>query len=157
MRKVALALGSFIVGACCAFAISAGIQTSTWAQPSSGVPGVPVLTDVTIGRDSGIEVIGAIPKIPGLAPEMTEATIADPANPEVTQAIDGLNCVGCTIATRQLTYGGGAYRLPNTKFVGPVNVVFTGAALNGIALAIQLGLLARPTKNWTAKLVRDSP
>lgn len=143
MRSVILALGSFIVGACCMFAISAGIQTSTWAQSAASSPCTkqPLGAQLEMGSRSGLLITGAVPTIPGLAPEMKKIELTSDV-----QILDGVNCVNCTLVSPHLVYGGGAFRLPNSTLTGVITLQLVGAPLNGAALAVQLGMLQPPKK-----------
>jgi hypothetical protein len=130
MSKVMLALGSFIVGACCAFAISAGIQTSTWAQPSGPV-------SVFGGRGvTALSATGTIPKVPGLIGVKMSNMDFPPAQ---FQQLDGLDCERCTFHAPLLAYGGGAFKLVDTTFDGVVEVRLMGAALNTFQLLKMFG------------------
>ena len=126
MSKVMLALGSFIVGACCAFAVSAGIQTSTWAQSSSPTPPF----------SEAIHAPMLIPIVPGImSMELSDSEFS----PTSQQQLDGLNCIRCTFHAVVLTYAGGAFRLTDSKFDGVTRIALNGPALNTVALLTQLG------------------
>lgn len=106
MSKVTLTLGSFIVGACSVLMLLLPFtQTSTRAQSAIAVP-------------------AAEPKVPPMSVHLVGGSFVG-----ATQALDGIDCVGCTIKTGILTYAGGAFRCANCS-VSAGQVVLKGAALN---------------------------
>jgi hypothetical protein len=125
MNKVALALGSFIVGACCASLALSLSQTSTSAQVLVGVAGAntePVVPPLSLHFSGGGVVGGSL------------------------QPLDGLDCDGCVISVDRLTYGGGAYRLNNAQLRNNMSIELKGAALNTLTLLRALGALPAPPK-----------
>ena len=122
MSKVMLALGSFIVGACCAFIISSGIQTSTWAQFSTDAASIPI-----------------VPPLKGFVMKNSDFNGG-------SLQLDGLDCENCTIGNTDFTYGGGAFRLVNPKFKTGMRITFTGAALNTRLLLILVEALNKPQR-----------
>lgn len=125
MRNIPLALGSFIVGACCAFIVSSGIHTSTSAQAAIGAPP------------------DAVPKV---VPLNTTNVVKFDVFKGSAQQLDGLNCEDCLFKDAQIRYGGGAYRLKNSKAVGTVTIVLSGAALNTWVFLHQIGAFPPPPK-----------
>jgi hypothetical protein len=131
MTKVTLALGSFIVGACCMSLFDSGIHTSTRVQASQQPPTLPRST---------IFMPAAIPVVPPLQYFGHGDTIGGDV-----QQLDGFSCEGeCKIAPRVLTYGGGAFRFPTAIIPKGVPVVFTGAAANTVLLMHATGMLPAP-------------
>ena len=126
MSRVTLAFGSFIAGACCMFFIQSGIQPSTWAQTP-----VPAVGETY-----------TIPTVPGLGPERFNDIYR---NVNAVQ-LDGLNCYSCVIenSIAALRYGGGAYKLTDTQFIGPIRIQLQGAALNTLGLLVEIGAFKRP-------------
>lgn len=117
MSKAKIALGSFLLGACCAVFSFLVIHASTRAQAAQAIvmPGAePVVPPIRIFSD-GSTINGA------------------------TQGIDGLSCVGCIISAPVLTYGGGAFNLANSVFPRGASVQLKGAALNTYNLLRALG------------------
>jgi hypothetical protein len=107
MSKVTLALGSFIVGACSMFLMLSGIHTSTWAQ---GDPrAVPVIPPLRGYFSKGNEWRG------------------------LTVLLDGMESDKDDFADCTIEYGGGAVRLTNATFSGPIRINLKGAALNTFA------------------------
>jgi hypothetical protein len=84
MSKVTLALGSFIVGACCMFLALSGNHASTFAQGKISAP----------GSVSAIDIPGAIPVVPNLTMGFTDEEIGG-----LMQQIDGLICTRCTFTS----------------------------------------------------------
>lgn len=117
MSKVTVALGSFIVGACCMFFVLSGIQTSILAHPvlaqtaiSAGPSAVPVVPPVTTVETSGNTI---------------EGMVFD---------LDGVNSTGDVFENATIEYGGGSFRLIQPKFSGPIRLRLKGAAANTLAL-----------------------
>ena len=129
MSKVMLALGSFIVGACCASIVSVGIQTSTLAQSSP--PSGPVPATV-IGN-------GLVAVVPPLSSRSADSTFGG----NMTMGLDGLNCEHCTFKNATFIYGGGAFNIPQFTFVGQTTVITKGAAQNTVQLLTLLGMLGQ--------------
>jgi hypothetical protein len=123
MSKVMLALGSFIVGACCASAISFGIQTSTWAQV--GPP------------------LGSVPVVPALKESVLEDSIMRNSS---GQQLDGLECMNCVFDNVGFTYSGGAFRLVNPRFINGMRIHFGGAAANTAVVLALLQALNNPQR-----------
>ncbi len=121
MSKVTLALGSFIVGACFAFAISAGTQTSTWAQMAGGT--------------SLVVIPAAEPVVPNLISVFSGMKLTSGK----FQQLDGIDCEHCIIDSPVLTYAGGLYRLNGAVSARPMRLVLKGPALNTWGLLNQLG------------------
>jgi len=131
MSRVMLALGSFIVGACCASIISFGIQTSTWAQVFEG--------GSMAGGTSGIVRPDAEPVVPPLPMIILHGTKLSAG---VSQQLDGLDCEECILTSPTLTYAGGLFRL-NGKTTA-LRLTFKGPAANTVALLNQLGAFRKP-------------
>jgi hypothetical protein len=60
------------------------------------------------------------------------------------QQLDGFSCEGCTVTVGVLTYGGGAFNFPNTKFPANVGLSLTGAARNTFNLLLATGVIPKP-------------
>ncbi len=132
MSKTVLAFGSFIVGAMCgSFALSL-IHTSTWVQASQA-PQAPTLPP------SSISMPAAIPVVPPLQYFGVESMVGGSL-----QQLDGFSCERCTVAVPVLTYGGGAFSLPGSKFPRNVGLVLTGAAQNTFNLLRMVGAIPSP-------------
>jgi hypothetical protein len=135
MKKTTLALGSFIVGACCMSLLDSGIHTSTRVQASQQLPS-PTLPPSTISMPA------AIPIVPPLQYFGHGDTITGNV-----QQLDGFSCDGdCTITARLLTYGGGAFSFPVAKIPKGVPIIFTGAAANTAVLMRATGMLPAPKR-----------
>src|SRR5258707_508645 len=89
MTKSALALGSFIVGACFSFLALSLSQTSTRVQAAQG-------TAVNLAKE---------PVVPPLYMRREGFNLGGFA----FQAFDGITCVGFSIEAPLITYAGGAF------------------------------------------------
>ena len=123
MSKVTVALGSFIVGACCTFLMLSGNQTSTFAhasllQSAMGFPGEPVV------------------------PPLSSLVVGSKFS-EAAQQLDGMRCQGCEFTNVALTYAGGSYSLEGCRFSGTTRFVFKGAAANALAILPLMEALTR--------------
>jgi hypothetical protein len=123
MSKAILALGSFLVGACCASIISLGIHTSAWAQPSL------------------FAFADTVPKITGLGGRMVRLKVTGGS-----QQLDGLDCQSCTFDDTLFTYSGGAFRFTDLALKGNWRVSLTGAAANTQLLLTLLHLTDKPQR-----------
>jgi hypothetical protein len=122
MSKVTIALGSFVVGACCMFLILSGKNTSTLAQERAPLISAP----------------DAIPSVPMMELIHLGGTISG-----AVQQIDGMDCTNCVLVGSTLRYGGGAFNFSNAKFSGVTRVELSGAAANTalfLNIVQQLGL-----------------
>jgi hypothetical protein len=134
MKKTTLALGSFIVGACCMSLFDSGIQTSMRVQASQQPP--PTLPPSTISMPAGIPIV----------PPLQYFGHGDTIGGNLQQ-LDGFSCDGeCTIAPRILTYGGGNFSFPVAKIPKGVPIIFTGAAANTVLLMRITGMLPAPKR-----------
>jgi hypothetical protein len=131
MRKVTVALGSFVLGAACMSLL--GNHTSTFAQapPQKAPPQQGLIT-----------IAGTVPVVPPLPHVALEGNSFQDA----AYVLDGLECRGCTFKNVTLTYGGGAYLLQNANVSLPVKLNLTGAALNTAQLLQTFGLIGCPAK-----------
>jgi len=114
MSKVTIALGSFIVGACCMFFMLSGNHASTLehvasAQGGGGFPGEPIVPPLSASVE-GSKFLG------------------------VSQQLDGMKCNGCFFSDATLTYAGGSYSLVDCHFSGTTRFEFKGAAANTLAI-----------------------
>lgn len=116
MSKVTVALGSFIVGACCMFFVLSGIHTSILAHP--------VLAQTAISAGPS-----AVPVVPPVAVETSGNTIEG-----MVFDLDGVNSTGDVFDNATIEYGGGAFRLIQPKFSGSIRLRLKGAAANTLAL-----------------------
>jgi hypothetical protein len=118
MTKVALALGSFIVGVCCASLVFAVSQASARAQLPVAIAG---------GNTE--------PVVPPLSLHLSNFSLSG----GFVQPLDGIDCDGCLLSVARLSYAGGAYRLKNTRIPNGIPIELKGAALNTVNLLRQLG------------------
>lgn len=147
MSKIALAVGSFLLGVCSVLALNlSGIQTSPVPQMPKrpDLPKVPeTFPPNPMGKEAEAIGIGDFsPVIPGLAdlaPKGEHLTAA-------RQRLDGLRCIGCTFNGVTFEYAGGATNLVNAKFTGPVRIELSGAAANTVAVVAFLQMAARGKK-----------
>jgi hypothetical protein len=131
MKKIALALGSFIVGAISTSLFDSGIHTSTRVQAAQQSPALPPST---------ISMPAAVPVVPPLQFFGHGSTIGGNV-----QQLDGFSCDGsCTVTPRLLTYGGGSVNIPIAVLPKGVPIVFTGAAANTLALMRATGMIPTP-------------
>jgi len=153
MSKVALALGSFIIGACSTLLLlggqSFGGQTPTTVQGRSTFKGGGVRHS---NRGVGLE--GSEPTFQSFLafPKFDDFTFED-----VTQSLDGLDCTNCTFKDVSFEYAGGAYNLINCSFSGGTRVVLKGTAANTLSIlpllqAITSGHPPEPPKPQTPML-----
>jgi len=130
MSKIALASGSFMVGACCTLLAASFIHTSTRLQAES----------------SQIQLFGtgdAEPLVPGLRLRLEHA--GGIGLPGLSQSLDGLDCDDCTLGVGKLTYAGGAFRLKDAHIPRGIPVELKGAALNTVTLLSALGAFPSPS------------
>ena len=116
MSKVAIALGSFILGACTMlFSVALlGSHTSTFAHSSAQLRAIGT---------------GGEPTVPGITMHAEHFGLAG----GLLQSIDGLDCKDCKFSDVTLEYSGGAFQLTNFPFSGPLRVNLKGAAANTVA------------------------
>jgi hypothetical protein len=126
MRKIALALGSFIVGACSAFLALSLSQTSTRVQAA--------------GQATGVRAGGAEPIVPPLGVRLEDSGIGA----FETQPLDGINCVRCSIDVGVITYAGGAFNCDGCS-IQAKRVQLKGAALNTFNALRFFGVIPNPT------------
>jgi len=100
------------------------LPPATRAQ-SAAAPEVPVI-DATVPQ---------VPPLPTLA--MKKALFRG-----MVQALDGLNCEGCTFENVTLEYAGGPYRLVGCTFQGTTRVVFKAAAMNVVTVLALMNEMA---------------
>ncbi len=125
MSKIAIAVGSFIVGVCVAFAASSLLHASP--QPQH------------------LEIVGAEPVVPPLNAKFVGGTFSGP-----TQPLDGFSCEGCNIIAPVLTYAGGAFRCENCA-IHSSELQFKGAALNTVTILKLVGAIKGPLPGNPAK------
>jgi len=124
MTKVALALGSFIVGATFgSFAFSL----------------IHMSTRVQAGQGGGIVIRGAEPVVPSLGPTLHGGGVTGGIQP-----LDGISCDGCVLVPDSFTYAGGAYQFNNAEVRKNIPITLKGAALNTVNLLRSLGALPSP-------------
>ena len=116
MSRTTTALVSFIVGASSMFFLLFGSHMPTVAQP--------------VSTQRGIVVRGSEPVIPPLRGIVSRGGTFT----NITQPLDGLVMENPTFNNVIIEYSGGAYRLVNPTFSGPIHVNFKGAAANTLAL-----------------------
>ena len=129
MRTVALAFGSFMLGAFCAFLLLGGIHTPISGQLAFAQPPTFVQTD------------NKIPVVPQGIIELSKVS----AGPAAMQQLDGIACKNFEFSARELKYGGGNFAFDHCTFNGVVTVELTGAAANTMALLQILSHLRRPS------------
>ncbi len=125
MRKITIALGSFIVGAISMSLV--GNHTSTLAQEPKSPPGA-------------IKVAGAVP----IVPPFRNNTVADSSFDGVTHLVDGILCLRCNFNNATLEYGGGEFAILNPRFSGTTSIKLDGAAENTATFLSLFGLLGCP-------------
>jgi hypothetical protein len=125
MSKIAIAVGSFIIGVCVAFAASSLLHASPQAQR--------------------LEIVGAEPVVPPLNANFVGGTFSGPAQP-----LDGFSCQGCNIIAPVLTYAGGAFRCENCA-IHSSELQFKGAALNTVAILKLVGAIKGSPPGNSAK------
>jgi hypothetical protein len=118
MTKVALALGSFALGVALG-SLSFGSHTVTLLQPLFAQTAL-VLDDKE-------------PTIPPLGAPMLRSSFTG-----ATQALDGINCTGCTIEAAAMSYAGGAFKCSPCT-LKPQIVQLKGAALNTVIFLRDIG------------------
>ena len=128
MRKIMLALGSFLVGAM--FMWLVGNHNSTFAQ-SPNKP-VPLL-----------KAEGAVPTVPPFRNVVLEGV----GFGDDTILIDGILCRNCGFNNTVIEYGGGEFAIVEPHISGPVSVKLDGAALNTAVFLNYFGLLGCATNN----------
>src|SRR6266851_10342123 len=111
MSKVTVALVSFVAGisSTLLFSMLSGNQRSISAQEPE--PGPAMI------------IVGAEPKVPPLAGVHFNGQVTTTGG---VMPLDGIDCEGCTFSGPLFSYAGGAVRLTNPKFSGPVRVNFKG-------------------------------
>lgn len=162
MSRITLALGSFMLGACCMAFL--GSHTSTVAQEVPRVPppstacAMSAIGAMGPAPGSPTRLIGipnSEPPVPGLAPAICSGSMKNG-----TQALDGLDCRNCTFDGVALEYAGGAYNLQDAQFSGVTRIVLKGAAANTVSIlpllaAIEAGQrLEQPNPN--APIIRST-
>src|SRR2546429_6809308 len=131
MRKYAPLLLSFALGVACGL----GIQTSTFVQrslaqapstPCPAPPSAPALPDALIKAYGPmlIEALGAIPVVPVGGFNLEGNSTAG------IQQLDGMNCKGCVLQAKLITYGGGQFQCERCTIASTNGVWLHGAALN---------------------------
>jgi hypothetical protein len=134
MRMVALALGSFVLGALIGSSLFSGIHTSMEAQAASP-------NAIFIGN-SKYELPVVSPIDPTVA--MKNGTVG--GNEGTVVQLDGLNCEHCTFGDSVFEYSGGAINCVDCQFTSPEKTInFGGAALNAIRLWQYFQSLKVPT------------
>ncbi len=127
MNKIALASGSFIVGAIVGSLALSLVHTSTRVQASQG-------ERIGFAGPSGEPVV----------PPIRTHIVGGGVLGGTVQSLDGVDCDGCVLAVERLSYAGGAYRLNNAKLPTHVPIELKGAALNTVNLLRALGALPNP-------------
>jgi hypothetical protein len=81
-----------------------------------------------VHADDGEEMV---PVVPALIP--TFMRMHDTVQYDGPMRLDGLKCDACVLAAPSIVYGGGAFDVRNSVFVGIKRIDFTGAAANTLA------------------------
>jgi hypothetical protein len=123
MSKLTLAFVSFVIGACCMFLL---IDTSA---------------RVHAGQSSSALATDAEPVVPPLMTHQTGILISGPA-----QALDGIDCIRCTINTRVFTYAGGGFNCSECSVPSDVRIALSGAALNTLRMLVAFKALPSEPK-----------
>lgn len=144
MSRSMFAFGSFVIGAVLGSLSFSLIHTSTRVQASQQPSQAPTLPSSTISMPS------AIPVVPPIQFFGHEDNVSG-----TVQQLDGYSCEGCTITVGVLTYGGGNFNFPNTKFPRNVPVVLTGAARNTWILLMAVGAIPKPAPPRSVPLPGD--
>jgi len=134
MRIVAVALGSFIVGAFCMSLL--GNQASTGMEPV-----VFAQSDGVIG----IHRFGATPIVPTIS---LQSLAGIGFGTGMSMELDGIDCRNCKLENgARIKYSGGLYKLENLERGGVIVLDLEGPALNTWGLLSQFGLIGCPTTN----------
>src|SRR6266404_1521008 len=126
MSKTALAISTFILGACCGFLLNnrAPIVSASQLNPQAGVPQKP-RRSIFHGGGFGNGGTGAV--IEGAVPvflPLERTPIFDGTSIfNTVQPLDGLDCRNCEFNNVTLQYWGGAYNLENAKFSGTTTLI----------------------------------
>ena len=123
MSKIALALGSFIIGICCTLAVISVTQA--------------VAQDQSL-KNEAVNIVGAEPTVPPLSSHMKGGKLGG-----VSQTLDGIDCDGCTIEVNTITYGGGAFSCKNCV-IHLAKLNLTGAAWNTYNALRFFGIIPTP-------------
>lgn len=116
MSKLAVALGSFMVGAIASmWIVFSGNQLS--------------ITEQSWAETRGFTFPGGVPKVPSVLREVIGSKFVG-----VTQSLDGINFVDCEFTDVTIEYSGGQYILDGVVFSGKNRLVFKGAADNTLSL-----------------------
>jgi hypothetical protein len=126
MRKLTLAVASFVAGVLCA--VSLGNHASTNLQS--------VLAAQRKVFNNG----NAVPVVPPIS--LTEGASRYKG---FRFALDGVASSGSSFEDTTFVYGGGAYRLENASVIPPVKIELIGAAGNTATLLAQFGLIGCPS------------
>jgi hypothetical protein len=132
MRKITIALGSFIVGAISMSLV--GNHTSTLAQEPKSPPGAVTIT-------------GGVPVVPPFRGSKMEDVGID----GFTHRVDGILCLRCSFNNATLEYGGGEFAILNPRFSGTTSIKLIGAAENTATFLSLFGLLGCPANNAPSK------
>jgi hypothetical protein len=138
MRKLTLALSSFVAGVLCMFAL--GNHASTLLQPR------------VFAQGAAIRVEGAVPVVPPLRDNVNVGNVFNGGK----YLPDGLASNGDTFNNVTFEYGGGAYKLENATVSGTVNIRLIGAAANTAEFLNKFGLIGCPTAKPTPKTPRPN-
>jgi hypothetical protein len=134
MRIVAVALGSFIIGAFCMSLL--GNRASTGLQPV-----VLAQSDEVIG----IHRFGATPIVPTV---LLQSLSGIGFGTGMSMELDGFDCQNCKLENgARIKYSGGLYKFENLERRGVIALDLQGPALNTLGLLSQFGLIGCPTTN----------
>jgi len=128
MRKITLALGSFIVGAISMSLV--GNHTSTLAQGPNKSWSI-------------LQLDRAVPKVPPFG----NISVQDIGIDGGTHFVDGILCLRCSFNNATFEYGGGEFAILNPRISGTVSIKLDGAAENTATFLSLFGLLGCPAKN----------
>jgi hypothetical protein len=136
MNKISLSVISFTLGVCCTVATFRLFVAVNNVDAQIAGPFVPIVPPISSALPVPI-----VPPISGMifADNAFESSV-EPSK----LMLDGLVSIGNTYKNPTgtiITYGGGAFHLENSSFVGPLTFEFIGAAANTVTLLNSLGLI----------------
>jgi|HubBroStandDraft_6_1064221.scaffolds.fasta_scaffold00716_10 hypothetical protein len=155
MTKLALALGSFLLGLSSIIAVNHVHAVAQIPQASREMLALlrPIVPELGV----------AVPRVSPLPPSMVPNSsnnlfVIGGQNPApMVIDLDGLQSVSNVYASPagvKIRYGGGAYKLERAFIGGPLEFEFTGAAANTVHLLQSVGLLPGQSSGQTTEIVR---
>jgi len=133
MRMIALALGSFVLGALSGPLLLSGIHTSIEPQSAAAA-------NMFLGNRKY-----ALPVVNPIDPQFAIKGLTSGANEGGIFQLDGLNCEQCTFGDATFEYSGGAFNCVDCRFTAPEkNITLSGAALNTLRVSQCLQAQTQP-------------